>query len=272
MRAILAVLNRPETASAVLATAWLTAQRLPGARIDVLQLRLAEDPSFLPTEEIMTPARQAQFEAASARLSEALRAALAAWRRALPQPDHVTWRELRGEPGDIIAGEGRKADLIVIGRAAHHVPGDGHAAIEAALFAAGAPVLLAPDGVPAALGAHIAVAWKPAEAAERAIVAATPLLRGAARVTVLTTADGGSSALPGDVRAAMAGQGAAVRVHLFAGDQRAIGASLLREAHAVGADLLVMGAYSRRPSVEYLLGGATRDILAQASLPVFLHH
>ena len=44
------------------------------------------------------------------------------------------------------------------------------------------------------------------------------------------------------------------------------------EAHRIGADALVMGAYGRRRFLEILIGGATRDVLAQADMPVFLHH
>ena len=35
---------------------------------------------------------------------------------------------------------------------------------------------------------------------------------------------------------------------------------------------MVMGAYAHRRLLEILIGGATRDVLAHADMPVFLHH
>ena len=189
MRALLAVLNHVETAAPVLTSAALVASRLPPARIDVLQVQLATDPTFLPTEEIMTPDRQAHFDARTAALSADLRKTFDTWRRKSPPLTDVTWREEIGDPASVVVREGAKADLIVIGRAAHSEPGDGRAAIAAALFEAEAPILLVPKVIPDAIGAHIAVAWKPSQTAERAVTAALPLLEQAARVTVLIGAE-----------------------------------------------------------------------------------
>ena len=45
---------------------------------------------------------------------------------------------------------------------------------------------------------------------------------------------------------------------------------LLAVAGEVGADLLVMGAYSHSRLREAVFGGATRDVLGHARLPVLL--
>jgi nucleotide-binding universal stress UspA family protein len=47
---------------------------------------------------------------------------------------------------------------------------------------------------------------------------------------------------------------------------------LLDEAKALGADLLVMGAYAHRRFFEALLGGVTRSILHAADLPLLMQH
>ena len=51
---MLAILNRGEMAESVLATSGLLAKRLGSARIEVLHIRPKIDPSFMPTEEMMT--------------------------------------------------------------------------------------------------------------------------------------------------------------------------------------------------------------------------
>lgn len=50
------------------------------------------------------------------------------------------------------------------------------------------------------------------------------------------------------------------------------GAALLEEAARFGAGLLVMGAYGRSRFSEWMFGGATRDVLAWARIPVLLRH
>jgi nucleotide-binding universal stress UspA family protein len=51
-----------------------------------------------------------------------------------------------------------------------------------------------------------------------------------------------------------------------------VGAQLLRLAHELGADLIVMGAYAHGEWREALLGGVTRYMLDYADLPLFVQH
>jgi nucleotide-binding universal stress UspA family protein len=262
MRTLLAVLSEAETTASVLAAVSLVAQRLPGARIDVLHVRPAADPSFMPTEEVMTPDRQARFEAREASRSAALRAIYDDWRRG----QAADWREEIGEPADLIARAAAPADLLVMGRGT--APG-----IENALFDAGAAILLAPPDAPKTLGAHMAVAWKPGGTTERAVVAAAPLLRAAERVTLLVGTDNDGDRTPPEALVqSLAGLERLPQVDFFELGGEPIGRLLLQQAHRLGADLLVMGAYAHRPGVEAVFGGATREILAAADLPVFLRH
>ena len=50
------------------------------------------------------------------------------------------------------------------------------------------------------------------------------------------------------------------------------GSALLARAHALGADMLAMGAYAHSPLRELILGGVTRFMIAHADLPVLLRH
>lgn len=265
MQTPLAVLDHAETAAAVLAAAGLVAQRLGAPAIEALHVRRAEDPSFLPTEEVMTPDRRARFAAGEAARSDAIRTVFDAYRRSAGLPE-ARWREEQGDPAAIVPQAAGRADLLVIARSA------GREVVEACLLPTGAAVLLVAATVPAALGSHVAVAWKPGEPAERAIVAATPLLRAAGRVTVLVGKEAGSAAtLPELLVQALAGTAVSPALHPFQ-PAGAIGPALLHQAHEVGADLLLMGAFAHWRAVEMLFGGATREILGGADLPVLLHH
>ena len=146
--------------------------------IDVLHVRPASDPSFLPTEEVMTPDRKARFEADAQARSAALRAAFEAWRAARAPGAAATWREEIGAEPSVVAAAGDKADLIVIGRAAHNEPGDGKAAIEAALFKSKAPVLLVPE---TRRPASAAISPSPGRPAKRRNARSSPPRRCSAR-------------------------------------------------------------------------------------------
>jgi len=270
---MLAVLNLAGTAQSVLATSGLLAARLGGARIDVLHIRAKVDPSFMPTEEMMSEARDRAFQAGEDRRSSHLQGTWDAWQREGGAGSAATWREVVGETKAVIAAEGSKADLIVIGHAARGDEAGAREAIQAALLQAKVPVVLAPETVPRTAGRHAAIAWKPSEAADQAIQAALPLLFAADRVTVLIAAkDGVGNATPRALAASLAPGNHAFAVHRFAPGRGAIGDVLVREAVAVGADLLVMGAYTHNHLLESLLGGATRDVVAHSALPVLMHH
>jgi nucleotide-binding universal stress UspA family protein len=267
-RSILAILDRPETAPAVLAAAALVAGRLGDARIEALHVRHEAMEGFLPTEEVMTEERRQETEGEAARRSAGLRGIFDAWRW---DGGVRAWREVAGETARVVAHEAAKADLVVIGIGPDRHDAKAHQAVHAALFDARQTTLLTPPGVPVSLGRNIAIAWKPGGAASRAVEAALPLLLGAERVTVLIeTSDGGTAAddLPGTLQRA----GIAADVVRFQAEDQSIGAALVARAHAAGADLLVMGAFTHGSVAELILGGATRDVLAAADMPVLMRH
>ncbi|MFM7420603.1 MAG: universal stress protein [Alphaproteobacteria bacterium] len=49
-------------------------------------------------------------------------------------------------------------------------------------------------------------------------------------------------------------------------------ALLLNHASDIGADLLVMGAYGHSRLREFILGGVTRSLLREMTIPVLLSH
>ncbi len=254
---VLAVLNRVEQAASV-----LTAATLLGGQVVALHVRPAD--AHIPGEEIQPRAdtlRQAEDAAArSAELQEIT--------RSFPG---VAWREVDGDTRARVAAACGEMALAVMARPPARFYEDMHAALRGALLDAMAPVLLV-DAAPAVLGAHIAVAWKPGVPAERAIGGAMPLLRKAKFVTVLIADEAGPEApLPDDLLDDLERGGVAHAVHVFR-PAGTIGAALGREAVSVGADLLVMGAFSHGPMAERMFGGATREVLSQAPLPVLMRH
>lgn len=183
-----------------------------------------------------------------------------------------------GDPLPGMLERARACDLVVIGQTDREardtaVPLDFP---ERLILQAGRPVLLVPRrGRFPCVGQKILVAWNGSREAARAVSDALPLLRRASDVTLqcFTEPDGTpqSGLQLEDCCAWLARQGVAARGHtgILAGNA---GQALLDAAKAGGADLIVMGAYGHTRLWELLLGGATRTVLAQATVPVLLSH
>ena len=267
---ILAILDRLQTAHTVLAAAAIAAQRMGDTRVEVLHLRHDALEGFMPTEEVMTRQREQEMERAAARKSADMHDVFDAWHR---EAGVGQWREMVGETAKVVVAEAASVDLVVIGHGPRRYQGDAKQAVHAALFNAKCALLLVPEMMPRSLGRSVAVAWKPSAPADRAIDAALPLLLRAERVTILVeTEDGDQEADPATHLQLLQQAGVHGTVHRFEANGRKIGDALIEEAHAVDADLLVMGAYTHSRLSEFILGGATREVFAAADLPVLMHH
>jgi nucleotide-binding universal stress UspA family protein len=104
---------------------------------------------------------------------------------------------------------------------------------------------------------------------------ALPLLQLATKVTVLSIgADrGAESRMPGgDIAVHLARHGVAAEPDWTLGLDITVGDLLLSRAADLGSDLIVMGAYGHSRLREMVLGGATRHMLQQMTVPVLMSH
>lgn len=264
---VLAILNRIETADAVLRAAAELQTVYGGMSITVLRPRPDVEPDFLPTEEMMSPERRAQFEAGEDEQTDKLRRATEA---ALPYEGMV---ERRGTVRALVAAAAKEATVVVAGAAGHTGWSLVRDAIEAVLFDAGAPLLLMPNRASLLRDRIVALAWERSPAAEEAVAAAMPILVAAEHVVVLEAEEGHERARrPEELMAALQRRGKPAQVQRFKLDGRDIGTALLDEAAACGAGLLVMGAFTHLRLFERLFGGATQEVLEGTRIPLLLHH
>lgn len=96
MKRVLAILNRETTAQAVLAVTQLVAARAEAEGIVVMHPRLEQDPSFMPTEEVMTDDRRRQFNQSSGDLAGVLREAFDNWSASCQEGRLARWVEVVG--------------------------------------------------------------------------------------------------------------------------------------------------------------------------------
>ncbi|HET7718089.1 MAG TPA: universal stress protein [Bauldia sp.] len=150
------------------------------------------------------------------------------------------------------------------------------ALIEALLFQAGLPTLLVPySGAREFRPDKAVIAWNGTAQAARAIRAAMPLLAGAKSVLVAIVDEGASpsDSVPGaDVGTYLARHDLDVAVRTIANAHEGAGQALLTLAAEEDATWVVMGAYGHSRIRQFLLGGVTRYVLGNATLPVLLAH
>jgi nucleotide-binding universal stress UspA family protein len=179
---------------------------------------------------------------------------------------------------DIVAARARYADLVVLPLPYGASRGvEDEAVIEAALFEGMAPVLIVPDkGMTATDPRHIVVAWNQSREALVATRRAMPFLRRAESVQIVVIdppTHGPERSDPGGMLCQMlVRHGVRAEVTVLAKTMPRVSDVLTRHLRDANADLLVMGAYGHSRFREAILGGATRDMLEHAEVPVFLAH
>jgi nucleotide-binding universal stress UspA family protein len=194
-----------------------------------------------------------------------------------PKPEFRRVNVMGGEAGQTLAAQARYADAAVIGIDAGGPSDLQRQLFEAALFDSGRPVIVVPEGFRRHRApAKIMVAWRPGREAARAVNDALPLLKGADEVR-LVVVDESRSRLqepePGvDIARHLSRHDVRVDVKHIPGSGGTTGSLLLDEARYFGADMVVMGGYGHSRMREWILGGATRDLLGDTQTPLLVSH
>jgi nucleotide-binding universal stress UspA family protein len=170
-----------------------------------------------------------------------------------------------------MATYGVAADLIVAPRAtAEDVVA--RSILETVLLESGRPLMIPAISAMPASFERIAIAWKPTPQAARAVAAAMPFLARAKEVVVITVEEPEAGSHEADrlVRN-LAWHGIAATTASLKPGPTGAGATLLAAARD-RADLLVMGGYGHSRLREWVFGGFTQLVLADAPLPVLIAH
>ena len=176
----------------------------------------------------------------------------------------------------------RYADVVVLG-VARPIRDVEKRVFAGVLLDSGRPVLVVPPAAPMGEAAgHAVVAWKSSAEAARAVHDALPLLLGARSVDVLVIerepgeedrhGGAGHDVAGCDIATHLARHGLTVNVVQRPYTPPSTGQSILAYAQASGADLLVVGGYSRSRALEQVFGGVTRTLLEHATMPVLFSH
>ncbi len=180
--------------------------------------------------------------------------------------------------GRHVAYRARFSDLVVLPRPY----GAGHGAeaepiIEAALFEGHAPVLVVPDeNTPKGRPGTVLVGWNESVESLTAIRKALPFLKAADQVRIVVIdppQHGPERSDPGGLLSQMLSRhGVNCEIDVLSKTMTRVSDVLNRHAEDTGADMFVMGAYGHSRFREAILGGATRNMLENAKIPVFMAH
>ncbi len=185
----------------------------------------------------------------------------------------ASFKVITGREEEVIAYQARLSDLTIV---PHPLAGEDVASadgLHAVLFDSGRPVLLAPVLRPDSIGKRVAIAWNGTSNAASALGSIMPFIRQAQAVRILVSEDyfrpGPGAA---EVAEYISHHGVTADIVNFRGLNRVVGAGLLAAAADFGADMMSMGAYSSASRLRQLiLGGVTRHVLENATLPVLMN-
>jgi len=146
--------------------------------------------------------------------------------------------------------------------------------IERALFESGRSVIIVPYvQTQGAKFNCVMVGWDGSRTAARAIGDAMPVLERAKMIEIFTVVAGPTknTELPGiDIGQHLSRHGLKVEVKRIPAEGINVPEAILSHAADISADFMVMGGYGHSRLREYVLGGATRGILASMTLPTLM--
>jgi nucleotide-binding universal stress UspA family protein len=184
----------------------------------------------------------------------------------------LSWREEAGKQAVVLRRLGRLADLVVIARPDRKAS-LGVNTLHSALFDVRKLTAIAPPESVNETGRRLAIAWNGSAEIGRAVTWALPFLATADQVTILTTPlERDHHMSPDELVRYLRLHGITAGVEYFKKGPRDIGAPLLRAAHDIEADMLLMGAFGSERRRELVLGGVTQYVIEHAEMPLLMAH
>ena len=285
IRKLLLPLTGTAAGEAALSVALMTA-RIWNAHVTALHVRVdSRDVAPLAGEGLSGAMIEEMMSATEKESSERAHAVRAMFEHFVAQHEVVvaearhgslnataSFAAVTGREEDLVAQQARLADLTVVPHPESDDDVSSSDALHAVLFDSGRPVLIAPQTVPATIGARVCLAWNGTAESASSVTAAMPWMQKAEAVAVLT-AEGYQRRGPGapDLAAYLALHGVTPEIITFRAIGGSVGAGLLAAALDFRCDLLSMGAYSHSRLRQLILGGVTRHVLENSSLAVMMN-
>ena len=189
----------------------------------------------------------------------------------------ISWIEETGVEEQVVALRACRADIIMLARPAPDNETSALMTLNAALMQSGRPVMAVPPrangrGGPVGPFKRIAVFWNGSTEATRAVAAARPFFATADKVVVLRVEEEEWFAPTEDLEVYLARHEVKAVVCKVLPRESRTGRALMTATTEIGADLMVMGAYTRSKLRQLILGSVTGYVMHEATLPVLMCH
>lgn len=185
----------------------------------------------------------------------------------------VSFETLVGEPSLQVAERARMVDVVCVISPSDRESSDAMAVAEAAMLQSGKATMVVPHDAEVPVVKTIAIGWNASKEAAAAVAHAMPLLETADKVMVMSGVDSELTKEKLDLFVdSLRWHGVKAEAKTFDATSGSISGRLQAEAREVGAQLLVLGAYSHSRFRESIFGGVTDDILTETRIPVLMAH
>lgn len=197
-------------------------------------------------------------------------------------PLQAEWRAVESQyatAADGLVESARMVDLVIVAQAdkkwhlTHTLD-----VVEPAIMESGRPVLVVPNaGAANPAPQHVLIAWNGKKESTRAAFDALPLLKAAGQCSIVWVDPRTGSAAVGDLpcaelAATIARHGVKAEARSVQAADNSVATALAEEIVRTKASLLVMGAYGHSRLREFVLGGATRGLMTNMTIPVLFSH
>ena len=187
------------------------------------------------------------------------------------------WLSVEDLPVEAMSRLARGADLIIAGGSPPDARDTYRWCDPAELvLQCGRPVLVAPPGGGELQAKAVVVAWKDTREARRALADSLPILKCADQVLVVAVCDQADVDIvrvhTDSVLDFLLRHGVEARAKVVAGRSDEAAPVLQAEAQAIGADLIVAGAYGHSRLGEWVFGGVTYSLLHDPEQFVLISH
>jgi nucleotide-binding universal stress UspA family protein len=177
-----------------------------------------------------------------------------------------------GNPKEIVSYFGKFHDIVIVSINIEKDL-DYSGVINSAIFDTGRPVIIYPDNYEYRGLKNIIVGWDGSARAAKSVKSAIDIMKKAENVVVLTVDESQKdTSSVKELITYLASHDVKASHKNVSKIGRCVGDELINEARRQNADMIVMGAYTHNKLQQIVFGGATKFILGNTEVPVFMEH
>ena len=185
---------------------------------------------------------------------------------------NLNWQSETGNPKEVTAYYGKFSDLLIINKNISDDI-DYSDVISSAIFETGRPIILYPENFEYKGVNKIVIGWDGSARAAKSVKSSLDILKKANDIIILTVDESQKdTSSVRDLIEYLASHGIKANHKNVSKIGRCVGDEILHEAKKQNSDLVVMGAYTHNKLQQMVFGGATKFILANTEIPVFMEH